>query len=790
MSRMNSIRNLALSASALALATSALTISVAVPGSAAAQTITCSGATTVAIVGAPENEAPGPITATLGAGPCALGNAGRLIFNHNDNSETGYRIPETTTITGTLNARIDFLAGHTALTRLVNLGGAPSFTTGSTTVHDGAELELEQSFSSETANPSDVGSSGTGWKTPFNGLILGSGLTVENGGRLTGQGAFGNQTADVTFHGTVSPHGFPDHANTFAGPHGRFDIGGTSDLSRQNVLTFGSDSIYEVDVDLTLPNGVLSNDLIVSNLHTVIEDGAQLRIRVAKPDEPTNYLVGRRVTFLQVARVSQKDGRVRFSIPVSEIIAGLPVPKQGIYLDLGLTEIDPPSAGDIITRDLEGADGVTRTYRFVYTRTDNYSQRELVGNFTLTEDSDTQLTRYLGLEVGEDTTGYTFLGTGNAVPVRSTLYLEVVQNRFFSEDANTANGIITAAALQAVGDYNPVYTRLMNLPTDSAAIPFLGDFFNAVSGEIHVGVRGLLTQDAYSVQRSVGRRLSNYEPGGAHLWAEALGGQRQLDDNGEAPKIKEEGYGILAGIDATLTGAWRVGLAGGWRKVDAKGPDAFVGEADISQWHLLAYTSGAWGNWRGKAGVGFSQASVETERSLRLVDVADNHLAADYNGNVAHVFGELSYVHALNSAAVEPFLGYSFVHAETDQVREVDTRGGDEALALLISGDHNRVAFTTLGVKARTTSFGPVTFDGLLGWRRGFGDLELQGLHLLNNRQQMSVRGANLSENAAVVELGARWRVTDTVTLDAVYDGVIGDEGHDHTARVGVSLRF
>lgn len=78
----------------------------------------------------------------------------------------------------------------------------------------------------------------------------------------------------------------------------------------------------------------------------------------------------------------------------------------------------------------------------------------------------------------------------------------------------------------------------------------------------------------------------------------------------------------------------------------------------------------------------------------------------------------------------------------------------------------------------------------MLGWRRGFGDLDLQSVQMLNNREGFTVNGGNLSESAAVIQVGAHWRVSDKVTLDANYDGVIGDEGQDHTAHMGVSVRF
>lgn len=797
MSRMNFLFALATGVSVVALTQAAL--------------LTSAMAQTVRVVGAPEGQAPAPVGNTALTGTTALGTTGRLIFNHTDNSNSGYAV--TTAVGGSAGSRIDLLAGTTTFTQAAPIrrpatGSTSTITytgeesvnsnpltggfAGNVTIRSGATLQLAQYFTLRTTQtgtrPNYVKS--VSEADYYTGMMFTGGLTVEKGGRLTGQGAFGSGVDDVIFNGIVSPHGFTDRTSRFDGPNGRFDVGNSSPAAgtfQSNTLRFGKNSIYEVDVNLALPDGPLAADLIVSQLNTVIEEGAQLRVRVTKPVGPTTYLVGRRINILQLASASVQDGAHLFS-QVFE--AGVPSPAQSVlYIDLG--EIAQPATGTRITRNVAGTDGVVRTYTFQYVSTNRSAKKELSGNFTLTADSETQLTQYLALKLGSDTTAvYSFRPGAPTSYIRSYMFLEIVQNRFFNEDANTANGIVAANALQAIGDHNPLYTRLMNLPTDSAAIPKLGQFFNALSGDLHVGVRGLLAQDAYSMQRALSRRLSNYEPGGAHLWAEMLGGQRQFDANNEAPELKEDGYGLLAGIDTTLTGAWRVGLTGGYRKVDVDGPDAFTGKAEINQFYGSVYTSGVFGKIRAQAGAGLSKASVETERSVVLVDVVDNLLGGTYDGTVVNAFGELSYVHALKAIEIEPFIGYNFVRADTDPVRETELRGQDAQAALLISGDQTEVQFATLGAKARTVSVGPVAFDGLLGWRRGFGDLELQGQHLMNNREYLKVTGSNLSENAAVVSVGARWKVTDKVTLDAVYDGIIGDEGQDHTARIGVAWRF
>lgn len=799
----------------LLLGATVLTASVALASAAQAQTTNVPGTLTV---GTPTGTAPGPVTTPLLPGTYNMAATGRLIFNHNQNTGEGYALSTAVLLRGTLGSFMEFAAGTTTLTQTapssrpstitgiggleaVNPGPGSGGFAGSVVVRGGATLNLAQHFSWQTryngVAPNRVGVIEE--MDTFSGGMFGGDLTVEAGGRLTGQGSFvsrGAATAatgvittpfaGATIAGVISPHGYAGRGGRYDGPHGKFEIGATNVL-RDSKLTFTPTSTYEVDVDLNLRDGPLAADTIITTLNTEIQAGAQLRIRLAPTTGPTNYLVGRQVSILQLDGASQAE--VRHAFTNVNLPAGAPAPE---VRNLNFTLADyptNPAAGLIITRDALGVDGVMRSYQFRYTSTSRRSYRELNGNFTLTPDSDMRLTHYLGLELVDQYTDVSPIDiNGPKTRMRTGIALEVVQQRQFIEDANTANGVAAAQAIQNVGDHNSIYTRILNLPVDDVATTQLAPFFDSLSGQLHVGVRGLMTQDAQSVQSSVGRRLSLTPEGGANFWMEGLGGRRKIDGGEGASALEEDSYGFLTGIDGTLTGPWRVGLAGGYRSAEISDPSTVAGKGDVSQWHVLGYTSGAWGAVRAHVGVGFSSFSVETDRDVSLVGVIDESLTANYDGSVVHAFGEIGYIHAMGGFEVEPFVGYRFIRAETDGVSEV-AASGDDAVALNITGDQTVVSFATLGAKARTTS-GPVVFDGALGWRRGFGDLALQGSHLLNNRETIGVTGAHLSESAVVAQVGARWRINDAMTLDAAYDGVIGDEGDDHTVRLGLTFGF
>lgn len=788
MSQLNSLRGLALGASALALGLAVLTA----PASAQ----------TVVVVGTPEGSAPGAVGGTALTGTTALGSDGQLIFNHDDDSEDGYvLVGPDVSVTGGTTARIDLLAGTTTFTALapyrgpdnawgqtvVNPASPTTSFQGLTTVHSGATLQLAQWFGLRALAENGKFVARTGNTFQYDS-IAGEGLEIQQGGRLTGQGrispSWSNTGDAVVIAGTVSPHGFPERGGEYDSAFGRMDFG---DQNTPGTLVFTQTSVLEMDVDMAIANDGtrMDADLIRTNMNTRIEDGAQIRVRLAESDGTTTYLPGRTVLLLEMPIGLKAEAHKHvYDIDWSTVDLdgidwnNMPSWLNSQYVEIG--SVPAPEAGDTLVID---------GHTYLYSNDINQATRGVTGMFTLAPDSDTQLTHYLGLELRKGKSSVKQYG--ETVDVESSVYLEVVQNRQFTEDAQSANGAAAAEALQAIGVYNPMFVRLLNLQDDAAAITNgeLPAFLDSLSGELYVGVRGLLTQDAWQNQRSLSRRLSNYKPGGAHLWAEALGTSRKLESDNIAT-LKEESYGFLAGIDATVLGPWRLGVSGGYRQANISSSGARTGKADIKrQTYLTAYTTGAWGNFRAHAGGGLSNARIETRRSVFLTDVVADDLSASYDSTVLNAFGELSYNIPLRGLEVEPFVGGTFIRTETDLVREAG-KVADSGAPLTIVGDENKVQYTTLGVRARTLSVGALAFDGMLGWQHGFGDLELTGQHMLNNRQLIPVRGADLSENAAVVEIGARWQVTEKVTLDAVYDGLIGNEGNDHTARIGVSMRF
>jgi uncharacterized protein with beta-barrel porin domain len=790
---MNTIRMLAASASTLALTTLSAPVL----------------AQTTVVVGAPEGSAPGAVGGTaLAAGSrTVLGTNGRLIFNHNDDSQDGYVIDPTAQIYGSSGSSIDLIAGTTTFTANAPYKGTPSALgetvvtpplptsnfQGRVSVYKGATLQLAAQYGLRQVWEGGTYPVGGYVVRPTgkfgNTIFYVDRLNIQQGGRLTGQGniqpASLTSTGDlIVIAGVVSPHGFPERGGAYDAAHGEMTFG---NQSLKGNLVFTSTSVLEMDVDLALANDgkVRESDIIRTDMNTRIEDGAQIRLRLAQSSGTTSYLPGRTVYLLGMnygympeahKHVYQLDYS---TVDLSKIDwSSPPAWLNPQYVEIG--SVAAPKAGDKLV-----VDGHTYLYR----NDINQATRGVTGTFTLTSDSQTQLTHYLGLELKKGVASVK--AYGDTKTVETSVYLEVVQNRQFTEDAKSVNAAAAAAALQTIGVYNPMFVRLLNLRDDSSAITNgeLPAFFDALSGGLHVGVRGLMTQDAYQIQRSLSRRLDDYEPGGHHVWTELLGGSRELDSD-NTPTLKEDSYGLQAGIDATVVGPWRLGVSGGYRQAKIKGPDVYAGEAEIkSQTYVTAYTTGAWGHWRAHFGAGLSNAKIETRRSVSLADVVADDLTAAYDGTVLNAFGELSYRIPMARLEVEPFVGGTFIRSETDKVHE-EGRAANSAAALTIVGDQNKVQFATLGVKARTSGHGPVSFDGSLGYRRGFGDLEQTGRHLLNNRVSIPIRGAQMSENAAVVEVGTLWRVTESVTANLGYSGVIGDEGADHNVGLGVSLRF
>lgn len=391
----------------------------------------------------------------------------------------------------------------------------------------------------------------------------------------------------------------------------------------------------------------------------------------------------------------------------------------------------------------------------------------LTGRFTLQNNS--PLSTFLSLR-----DGYT----------ATDAYLEVHQARNFAAAALTANQQGAAAGVQSLGS-GTLFNAIANMPTDAAAQVA----FDALSGELHPGVRTVAARDGYRLQQVVLRNgsISGERDAGARIWGEAWSTSGEADADGNAERLENDSAGFIAGGDLHIGGGWRLGATLGFDEGDVDSRRG-EGHADLSRRSVLAYVDGQAGGFGLKGGLGYTGLGVETRRVAAFASPAgafNETLKGDYDGSIVHVWADASYPFALGEARVAPFVNVSRVAVSTDA--HVETGG---LSALSVSEADTDLTFSTVGVRAGGVSFAGAEITGSAGWRSASGDRDAAGLQAFSSGADFSVSGPSIGRNAAVIDLGAEWKPTSNLSIGAGVSYVGGGDESDKGARLSLRYSF
>jgi outer membrane autotransporter protein len=394
-------------------------------------------------------------------------------------------------------------------------------------------------------------------------------------------------------------------------------------------------------------------------------------------------------------------------------------------------------------------------------------------------------TRYTILEAAGGVTGSftftnqlisTFVGYRQG-QTANTVFVELAQLRTFAAAGNTFNQRSVAGALDSLPSGNPLAAAVLILPSDTAA----QGAFDALSGEIHPGVRTALIEDSRLPRNAALDRLDDRQ-GGA-IWGRALGSWGESDGAAGVGDLRRDGYGAILGADLALGDTATIGIAGAYLERDLDLPSR-ASSGTLKSTHILGYAGVRFGGLGIKAGAGYASVSIDTVRGIAFPGIAQT-ATASYDGTVLQGFAEAGYRIPLAGGHVEPFAQIATIHAETDGFAET---GGSAALRA--GEEQDNATISTLGVRFETARAGVFSVGGMAGWQHGFGTLDPATGFRFATGNGFTVLGAGRSRDAAVATIDARFRLSPGVTFSVSYDGVLGSSGVDHSVSGGLRIAF
>ncbi|WP_108681435.1 autotransporter domain-containing protein [Methyloceanibacter sp. wino2] len=390
----------------------------------------------------------------------------------------------------------------------------------------------------------------------------------------------------------------------------------------------------------------------------------------------------------------------------------------------------------------------------------------------------------------------------------------------FKDIAKTKNEKAVAGALDKFPTSNPLFLSVLT-QTEAGA----RQAFNALSGEIHATVAGTLVDDSRYAREAVlgrmmqashagqalgsgGPQVASYDAGAMRLggnfvgeetaaepvaqplafWTQGYGAWGTFDGDGNAATADRNLGGFISGMDASVGGSWRVGLATGASFSDVSVDRRYSG-ANTSTYHLGGYVNGDIEGFALRGGGLWAWSEIETSRAVVFPTFFERQ-KADYDADTGQLFGEVAYPTQMGGIELEPFGGFAYVSLESGGFRE---KGGAQS-SLRTSGIDQGVGYTTVGLRAaKTMMWGQMHITPHIeaAWLHAFDDVTPgASLAFATTGIGFDIDGVPLAEDSALLDAGLDLAVTDRLSAGVSYQGQYADSVSDNAIKGRLTWLF
>lgn len=354
----------------------------------------------------------------------------------------------------------------------------------------------------------------------------------------------------------------------------------------------------------------------------------------------------------------------------------------------------------------------------------------------------------------------------------------------FASVGNTYNQKQTAHAVENLGANNALYDRIVWMNEDEARASF-----DSLSGEIHASAKAALLNNAQFSRNAVynhlnGQAASSTEAG-RELWINFWGQKGNLDGNANAAKLKNEGWGFLLGTDLYNNNQVRFGVALGYEQNDLKANQR-GSKAESEGVHLMAYGQALLDQFELSGGLGYNWQKLDTKRDVSVGDLSARN-NAKYDANMFQVFMKGQYnIDMTEVVTVSPYLALAYQYLDTDDFRE----NGNAHTNLVGSGSTDSLVTTSLGVKTKyqLENKGELFVD--LAWRHNSKNTFNSNLRFDSGLSNFNIKGASLSKNTGVVNIGGTMNVAPATKLSIGYEGEFGSKTSNNSLKLQLRHDF
>lgn len=381
----------------------------------------------------------------------------------------------------------------------------------------------------------------------------------------------------------------------------------------------------------------------------------------------------------------------------------------------------------------------------------------------------------------------------------------------FTSLAGTFNQFQTALGLQDLaqtGDALAAYNTLVGLSLQPGGDAAVRQAFDQTSGEVHAAGQHMIDQSFAFFNRTLRYRgtsglgsgnagasapndATNYTDASARgAWAAPLGSFGHIDGDGNAAQLDRWSAGLAGGYEGVIDVASGHAVGGfGFGYIHSRGTiDDRLSTFDSDGFYLGAY--GAWtdGRWNLAGSLAYGANRVSTERNIAFMGVTAE---ADYRARTIGLSGEASYSFDLDaSTKLAPLFtldtGWSRHGGFTETgAGALNLTSGSESWNYLDAGLGIALTRTIL------TENGNMTLEGRAVWEHAFADVvPSQPLALAGSPTGFTVLGPDAGRDRLRIGTGISWKTSEGMTIRAQYDGLFSGNQTNHSASLGLNIRF
>lgn len=391
-----------------------------------------------------------------------------------------------------------------------------------------------------------------------------------------------------------------------------------------------------------------------------------------------------------------------------------------------------------------------------------------------------------------DTSMFPFL-SGELGYTSNSVLLKLSRTADFHTFAFTRNQHAVAHGLSGLASGSPLYNAVVGIAGTPEQVTRT---YDELSGELHASLRPALVERDRVMNRQLRNRLlysldadaAGNGESALPVWMSVDGYSADADSTGTAGKTTLKGYDVTVGAEVPTMGPWRTGLAFRYGNSEFKAKNRGDSEADINSFNLAVYSGRFFqvndsGKLRLTLGASYGLHDVDSTRHVRAFE---QELSGDYYAHTVQLGGETGYqLQLADNFSLEPYAGANWNFVWTKSFSE---DGGFAALRAQREQQNN--VSTSLGLRGKVDVVEQVSFDADLYWLHTYGTRDYEVEMRFNGGNDFDVKGTPLSRDALGINLGTSWRVTPAFSLEAGYQGVIGDSSSYHGGSLNLVYRF